>query len=504
MKNIAVALLLLATLSAFATPAPHLFCPPGTGHFTFSPAIKDAYQKAMSLRFEEARTVLGQLKKSDPDNLLAVLVENYLDFLSLYVGDGEGDFKALAKNMEPRIARIASRGDRLSPWFLYCQAEIRLQWAIVRSRQNDFLASLSDIKQAYALLEENARKFPDFVPNKKSLGVMHALAGNVPDEYKWAVRGLGGMSGSTEQGLRELEEVLAYARRNEFVFEDEATVMYSMLQLYLNNQGDAAWKSLKNSKLNPKTNPLAAFVTATVGMRTGHNDEAIQCLQDCPTGPQYQSFTSRQYLLGLAKLRRLDLDANKPLELYLKKYKGKSGIKEGYQKLSWYHLVNDNDNGYRSYMNYVKQKGSAKAEGDQAALREAERGIQPDRRLLRARLLFDGGYYTRAYDLLKNAAADYTADPQKNLEYTYRLGRITQKMGKTDEAQRLYRQTIEGGASNPAYFACNAALQLGLLYEEKNDSKNAREAFNRCLSLKPEEYASSLHAQAKAGLSRLK
>ena len=106
--------------------------------------------------------------------------------------------------------------------------------------------------------------------------------------------------------------------------------------------------------------------------------------------------------------------------------------------------------------------------------------------------------------MLKNAAADYTADPQKNLEYTYRLGRITQKMDKTDEAQRLYRQTIERGAANPAYFACNAALQLGLLYEEKNDSKNAREAFNRCLSLKPEEYASSLHAQAKAGLSRLK
>jgi len=504
MKNSVVALLLIALLSAFERPQSRPVPPPGFGHFTFSPTVRDAYQKALSLRLGEARQMLEQLKKAEPDNLMALLVENYLDFLSLYGGDSEGDFKTLAKNMEPRLAQIAQRGDRSSPWFLYCQAEIRLQWAIVRSRQGDYLASLSDIKQAYALLEENARKFPDFVANKKSLGVMHALVGNVPDEYKWAVRALGGMSGSTEQGLRELEEVLAHARRRDFEFEDEATVMYAMLQLYLNNRGDVAWNVLKNSKLSPRGNPLAAFVTATVGMRTGHNDEAIQCLQECPSGPQYAPLIARQYLLGLAKLRRLDTDANKPLELFLRSFQGNQGIKEGYQKLAWYHLVQGNDNGYRSYMNYAKQKGSAKTEGDQAAQREAERGVQPNTRLLRARLLFDGGYYARAYDLLKNAASDYAADPLLYLEYTYRLGRIAHKLPKTEEAIRLYRQTIEQGAKSPAYFACNAALQLGLLYEEKNDPHHAREAFRQCLSLKPEEYASSLHAQAKAGLSRLK
>jgi tetratricopeptide (TPR) repeat protein len=504
MKNSLLALLLLALLSAFGRPASRPVPPPGPGHFTFSPAVRDAYQKALSLRFGEARQALEQVKKAEPDNLMALLVENYLDFLGLYGGDSEGDYKVLSKNMEPRLAQIASRGDRSSPWFLYCQAEIRLQWAIVRSRQGDYLATLSDIKQAYALLEENARKFPDFIANKKSLGVMHALVGNVPDEYKWAVRALGGMSGSTEQGLRELEDVLAYARRRDFEFEDEATVMYAMLQLYLNNQGDAAWKALKNSKLQPKTNPLAAFVTATVGMRTGHNDEAIQCLQECPSGPQYAPLVARHYLLGLAKLRRLDADANKPLELFLRNYQGNQGIKEGYQKLAWHHLVQGNDNGYRSYMNYARQKGSAKTEGDQAAQREAERGAQPDTRLLRARLLFDGGYCPRAYDLLKNAAADYAADPLLHLEYTYRLARIAHKLPKTEEAVRLYQQAIEQGAKSPAYFACNAALQLGLLYEEKKDPRKAREAFQQCLSLKPEEYASSLHAQAKAGLSRLK
>lgn len=472
-------------------------------YFAFSASTRDAYQKTVSLRFGEARTSLDAMKRLEPDNLMAPFVENYLDFLTVFVNDNKSEYQRLAKNMESRLEKIAA-GPSNSPWYLYTQAEIRLQWAITRSRYNDFLTSMSDIKQAYALLEENQRKFPDFMANKKSLGIMHAMIGNVPEEYRWAVKALGGMDGSMEQGLRELEEALAYAKKNDFIFEDEAVVAYALLQLYLNNQGDVAWKTLKNSKLTPKTNPMAAYVMASVAMRTGQNDEGVRLLEECPAGPQYALFHHRNYLLGLAKLRRLDADANKSLELFVNHFKGENGLKEAYQKLAWHHLVNGNDNGYRTYMNYAKIKGASNGEGDEAALREANSGEIPDVRLLKARLLFDGGYYQRAYDLLKNNAAEYAADRRKNLEYSYRLGRITHKMGKTQDAIRLYRLAVDGGAKDPWYFACNAALQLGLLYEEQKDAKNARDAFNRCLGIKPEEYASSLHAQAKAGLARLK
>lgn len=472
-------------------------------YFDFSLAARDTYHKITSLRFVEAHAALDALQRSEPDNLMTIYLENYLDFFTVFVNDNKAEYQRLAKNMEPRLDKIA-RGPANSPWFLYTQAEIRLQWAITRSRYNDFLTSMSDIKQAYALLEENQRKFPDFAPNKKSLGVMHALIGNVPEEYRWAVKSLGGMDGSMEQGMRELEEAIAYSKKNDFIFEDETVVSYAFLQLFLNNRGDIAWNTLKNSKLTPKTNPLAAYAMATVAMRTGQNDEAIRLLQESPAGGQYAPFHYGNYLLGLAKLRRLDSDANKALEAFVNNFKGENGIKEAYQKLAWYHLSLGNDNGYRTYTNYIKIKGASTSEGDKAALREANSGEMPDQRLLKARLLFDGGYYQRAYDLLKNNAADYAADRKKNLEYTYRLGRITHKMGKTQDAVRLYTQTVDNGAKDPWYFACNAALQLGLLYEEKKDAINARTAFNRCLGMKPEEYAASLHAQAKAGLGRVK
>jgi len=487
-------LLLLSALTAHPLTAL-------TPSFDFSPLARDAYQKTFSLRFGEARTALADLKRQEPQNLIAPLVENYLDFLTVLVNDDRAEYQRLAKNMEPRLAR-AARGDRKSPWYLFSQAEIRLQWAILRGKHSDFLTSISDIKQAYALLEQNQKEHPNFAPNLKSLGIIHAMVGAVPEEYRWTIKAMSGISGTVEQGMRELKDALEHARRHDFVFEDETRVAFAFLQLNLENEKNDAWSTMSSGKLNPSKNPVAAFAMASLAMRTGRNDEAIRLLEACPEGGAYHPFPYRHYLLGLAKLNRLDADADKPLLLFLKNFKGENGIKETYQKLAWHQLVQGNPTGYRTYMEKVKTTGSDRSEYDKAALQEANRGETPDARLTRARLLFDGGYYQRAYNLLRDAASAYSGNPA--LEYTYRLGRITHELGKTEDAERLYNQTIENGAKNPAYFACNAALQLGMLHEDKGNAAKARAAYQRCLELQPDEYRASLHAKAKAGLARIK
>ena len=470
-------------------------------YFDFNASARNAYQKVLSLRFVEARIAIEEMKQGEPDNMIVPLVENYFEFLQIFVDDDRAAYSRLSKNMDKRIDEV-SRGDRNSPWNLYCQAEIRLQWAVLRGRFGDQLSSLSDIKQAYAMLEANQRKYPDFVANKKSLGIIHAIVGNVPGEYRWAIKAAGGMTGTVDQGLAELDAVLAYAKNSDFPFEEETLVAYSFLQLYLNNQDIKAWNTLKNSRLNPKTNPLAAYALANMAIKLGKTDEAIRLLEGAPSGGAYHPFHYRHYLLGLAKLYRLDLDANVPLQNFTKNFPGQNALKESYQKLAWHHLVHGNESGYHTYIGYVKTKGSKQSDPDKAALREANTGEMPEPRLLRARLLFDGGYYQRAYDLLKDGASEYLGERKNKLEYTYRMGRINHKLGRVKEAIRLYTQTIDSGAKEPWYFACNAALQLGALQEENRDSKSARTAYQRCLSIHPQEYASSLHARAKAGLGR--
>ena len=475
---------------------------PAQRYFDFSPNAKYTYELIFSLQFTEAQQQLQALQAQEPDNLIRVFLENTLEVLRIGVDDDEAAYKRLSNNMEKRLYQL-SRGEPRSPYYRYTQAEVRLQWALLRARFGDYLSSLSDIKLAYALLEENERRFPDFVANKKSLGVLHALVGNVPDDYRWVVRLLGGMTGNVSQGLAELDSLLAYAKNKECVFVEETLMAYGFLLLNLNNQAEKAWNTLRDSRLNPGNNALSAFVMANVALRSGHCDEAISILLKAPKGIAYHPFLYGDYLLGIAKLERLDTDANQPLQHFIDNFQGNNGIKEAYQKLAWHGLLLGNTAAYYNNMYQVKQRGAARSDPDKVALREANSGEIPDLRLLKARLLFDGGYYSRAFDLLKNNHADYVENPRNQLEYTYRMGRIAQKMGKFSQARQYYETTIHTGAAQPWYFACNAALQMGILQEEQGDSKSARMYYQKCLAINPEEYAGSLHAKAKAGISRV-
>jgi tetratricopeptide (TPR) repeat protein len=471
------------------------------GRFEFTPKAKDAYDKVISLRFDEARRLISQIKYEDPDNLIIYHIENYIDFFSVFINEDKKEFRRLEKNKDYRLKQL-KKGDSDSPYYLYTQAEVRLQWALARLKFEEYFTAFNEVKTAYKQLNKNSKKFPDFVANKKSMGILHAIVGTVPDNYKWGVKLLGGMDGTIEEGRNEIEEVLKYAKHNDFIFEEETLVMYAFLLLHLKNQDDEAWTSIHSGKLVPEKNPLACFALANVAMRTGKNDEAIHLLKNRPKDPAYMPFPYLDYMLGAAKLNRMDADAEYYLKAYIRKFRGLNYIKQAYQKIAWHHLLIGNRSGYLENISKCKTFGETIIDGDKNALEEAESGQSPDIDLLKARVLFDGGYYKRAYQLLKQKSKSDYPSKHFNLEYTYRLGRVTHKMNNTDEAIAYYQQTIDNGRDESWFYACNAALQIGIIYEEDKQKEKARAYYKTCLSIDPDEYKNSLHQKAKAGLNR--
>lgn len=474
-----------------------------SGHFSFGADARGIYQAALDLRFGEAETALQSMKQQSPDNLVVPLLENYLEVLRILADDDEAAYRRLSPGMDKKLWKI-SRGDPQSPWFRYTQAEIRLQWAALKVRFGDYLSAASEVKQGYELLLDNQNRFPDFKPNLKGLGLVHTIAGNIPDEYQWAVRVLTGVRGSVAQGLGELESLLKYAESNDYPFENEATVIYAALQLHINGREDLGMSAMQRPSLATGSSALFAYARAQACLRSGRTDEAIAVLQGSPRGGKYHPFPYTDYLYGTARLYRLDLtEAETALARFVHTFRGKTALKTVWQKMAWVSLLNGDQQGYYQRMWMVKQTGAARSDADKAAAREADSGEMPDVRLLRARILFDGGYYEKAYQFLKNREAEFAYQPRVQLEYLYRMGRIAHKLGKNAEARQFYEQTIRQGEQQPWYFACNAALQTGYLLEEKNDRENARLYYRKCLNMKPKEYASGLHAKAKARLNRL-
>ena len=473
-------------------------------HFEFTPLARRAYDKALSLRFAEAYGLLAQLQKQDPDNLIADFIENYIDFFTVFINEDEDEFHRLEKNKDRRLDKI-KKGDQTSPYFLYTQAEINLQWAMARLKFGEYFTAFNEVSSAHKLLKNNIEKFPDFIANKKSLGILQAAAGTIPDSYQWGVRFLSGIRGSIPNGRRQIEEIIAYSEKNDFIFEQETLVMYAFLMLHLENQSEEAWKIIHSSRLQSAQNPLACFALANVAQRTGRNEDALKLLENRPQGAGFHPFYFLDYMFGLSKLYRQDADADKYLLRFAQNFKGINYLKECYQKLAWHALVVRGDAAaYKSYLAQCKTHGKTNIGGDKNAQREAESGNLPDLNLLKARLLFDGGYFVRADEALRTTSEYNLPTKDKKLEYQYRMGRIQHRLGKTSEAVRFYQKTIDEGRYEPYYFACNAALQMGQLYEDQRQREKAKQYYRLCLDISPDEHKTGLHQKAKSGLERLK
>ncbi len=465
-------------------------------------AARTAYQHIVAFRFSEAHLCIQDMEQSKAPMPVALLLENYIDFLRAVLDDQAATDRYFHQKSAERIATV-ERLPSTSPWVRYAEAEMHFHRAVLWGRANHYLSAAQEARRVCSLLDENQRLFPHFALNRKTWSIVTAALGALPDEFRWVAEWLSGMEGSVGEGIRGLDELLASPDAEVRIFEEEIRIAAAFLRLNLWEDPEGAWNALQTPQWKPPHSPLAAYALAIVAMRSGRNDDAIALLEATPEGSVYHPFWQRHLLLGTLKLNRLDADADRPLRRFVRHYLGESGRWEACQKIAWHSLLQGNDTDYRTWMAHIRAAKKPRTEQDRAAWHEARQGPMPDRTLLRARLLFDGGYYARAHEILtQRSETEYTGDYA--LEYAYRRARTAHALKQWEEAEHYYRQVLARGAKSPLYYACQSALQLGLLYEHSGRYAQAKAAYQTCLRLSPSTYRIGLHAKAKAGLARLK
>lgn len=479
----------------------------GQYKYDFNPNCVNAYSAIISLKFKEGKRLIDQEKTINPENNIPYLLENYIYFLSVFIAEEEKDFDKYDDLKDQIIDRL-KEGDERSPYYRYCLAQVNLQWSVARAKFKEYTTATLEINKAYRLLVENNEEFPDFLPNLINLGMMHTLIGTVPDNYNW-VKKLVGVEGTIDQGVNEILKVLnAAVTQKEYAhYKAECLFYLSFIQINLTTNRQKALDNIKliESDSSGLRNPLAIYAISRIYSDNGMNDKAIELLLSRPMGDEYFPFYFLDYLTGVAKLNRLDSDAYKYLFKYAINFKGINYIKDSYQKIAWYYLVNENMDKYQEFIAKVNQYGNAVVDADIQAEREASNKTIPNVYLLKARLLFDGGYYEKALAAITSSkTTGFLKNSRDSLEFSYRIGRIYHEWGKTETAVPFYLKTIENGSESPYYFAANAALQLGIIYENKGDFKTAAENYELAQRMENKEYKNSINQKAKAGLNRIK
>jgi len=471
-------------------------------YFGYTPQAHDIYDDIIDLKLASAKDRLKEMREVEPYNLSVLHLENYIDFFELFITEDYELFKKLESQKSQRLELLDEHLDDADPYKKFAQAEINLQWALARSKFDQLFRASREVLTAYNLLEENEKEHPDFIYNKKSLSIIHSLIETItlPGIFKK----LFGIKGSIAEGLQEIETVITYTHTHDFIFTAEADAIYTFILFYQMNNKKDGLDYLLNSRLDPTQSLLSNFLIAKISRRAGNNELALETLLKRPTGPEYSEFFYLDYMEGLSLLYKIDTSSVTKIKAYIDHFDGRHYIKEAYQKLAWASLVFDeNIPHYKYYMSQVKSQGYALLDDDKQALKESEKNNIPEPTLLKARLLFDGGYYQKAYTVLTKNAYKYINNDKLSLEFNYRLGRVSQALKNYPGAIVYFSNTIDSEVNTKSYFACNAALQLAIIYEDQKMYDEAISNYRRCLKMKPSEYKNSLHQKAKTGINRI-
>ncbi len=477
-----------------------------TSFYKYTPNVSRAHHFIYELRFTEAENILQLEKGASPGNIALYWIENYVIFLKNFISEETELYQQSLKKWEQQIQAI-QKNKINSPWYRHILAEAYLQRAFVKFKMQDNLSAASDFKSAFSHLKENEKLYPTFLPDNKNIGLIECALSAIPNNYQW-IANLFGFTGSMEKGLKSINTYLKSTEdipENELL-KTEAAFINALLQYHFNKDSNAAWNSIEPYTRNYAQKTLLIYFRATILNYTGSNDEVIKLLSNRPSIENSFPFYYLDFMLGVAKLRNLNTDADGHFLHYIQNFRGKNYKKASYRYLAWSSILKGNYY-YTKYYKLCITNGNNIIEEDKQAQREAEDIAHIwTKEAIKARLLYDGKHYLKALSTLHTINIESQNTIKNKLEINYRYAKVYQALSQTDSATIYYEKTISLGRNEPYYYAAYSALQIGYIYETNGNTTMAKKYFNMAINNFPnnQEYRNSIEQKAKIALKRIK
>lgn len=451
-------------------------------------------RQILSLQFDAADNLISEFSRDPEMGPDMLYLRNYLEFLdALITGDRSG-YEDYQSRAQVRLDSIQSGYGHLSDRLPMISA-IHLQSSFLNALHGESFKAARNFYVAKRYLRQTESSQPGDPFNDKLEGLINIIAGSAPAEYHWLMR-IFGIRGDIPLGL---DQLLEYHDGTSGADRLESCLILLYAQ-QISGQGTGE----QHDDCAEDTLTLHRYFHAYHALKSGHSREVIELLNAWQQDPGETALSYLDLLLGEALLNRTDPGAGDQLIRFLERAQGDHYIKTAWHKLSWHHFLEGDSAAYYMARDKVIQEGKGILDADKQAFREASEDVLPNASLLRSRLYFDGGYYRRSFETLQEIKPGDLAGRKDSLEYTYRLARIADRLGERDEALSRYHEVVEAGVGSTWYFPSNAALHLGMIYEERGDTAQALRFYQTCLKMNRSAYRNSIGNKAKGGIRRLK
>ncbi len=462
--------------------------------WTFDPELQKIHQMVLNLQTEQAYKLLGKIKGNEFHKMYVL---SFCETLDVLISEDEVKFQKIESNFRDRLKYLSSLPNGAEMLFL--QAELNLQRGFNFLNLGQEFNAVWAIRNAYNFTQECLRKYPEFIPIKKTSGMIEVMVGSVPDKFHFFMSLLG-MKGSVVKGQKQLEEL----KTSPSSLSVEANLAYYTIKGFINQQIEEAVRGFNDILKERPDNKLALFLAINMLIKNSQSEEALKLIHTLDANPGGLPMYYIDYLRGEILLQKGDYtNSVHAYQRFISNYRSQNFKKDSYYKISLaYYLQGKND---LAKTNFEKAKitGRDVAEPDHHADAQLKDGGFPNAKILRVRLCTDGGYYKEAKDLFHSITPADLKTKKEEVEYYYRKARLAHKTSDMSAAKIFYKQTIDMSGESQWYFAPNSALQLGYIAQASHDYPLAKKYFQKALMYKRHEYKNSIDGKAKSALEQL-
>ena len=469
-------------------------------YYQVNETCRNARMLLMDMKIGEAKLLLANEISSHPDNYYAYYLNQTCDAYSLMLNSSEEDYERFIDSFEEKREIMDDKSVE-SPFYLSCKSEMEIQAGMFNIIHGARFSGVNKIYMAYKEVYENLDKFPDFKPSLMLDGFFNVAMSNLPPFIKW-VTSFFGVSSDYNYGFKLLNSV--YESQKNIKGTNAETALFIIFAAKINKTPEMAYGFMQKLDSNISHLFIFRYFKANIAYRIGKNEEALSTLQQIDINNHPDGKIIYDYFMGKILLRKLDSSAAYYIHQYLDNLKKQEYFKEMTYSLAIYNLINGNKEEYDSLCEVVKNKGADINERDREALYDANLDYPPDVYLVKARLLLDGGYLKRFQTVLNK----YENNPRNHLPYQleYHLlkGRFESISGDTSSAINDFGFVINKGNDADYYFASDASLKLGNLYESQNKLETAKKYYKLATDLYKSNYYEYIGDKAEKATKRIK
>lgn len=458
--------------------------------------LPQAYEDLLNLHFKASSEIANTTYNDIPN--FNLYLQNLNEVTELIFSENIEQFEKLRKNEKIRLKTLRD-SPIASPYNNFIRAEIKIQWAFIKLKFGEQWNGVWALRNAYKIINENIKAYPDFALNYKTLGLLQVIFGAVPDRYHWVLN-IFGLEGDTKAGLEQLYGLMD----EQTIFQKEIKLISALIESYLMENHEAATQLISTDAKN--ITHLERYALALVLMKSHKSAQAskllrtsLQSLDDSKAVPLFT------YLLAETQFQEGNYkDAIKNYDYFLKNFEGINQLKDAAFKAGLCAIFMKNKRLSGLYFAEARKSNDTEAEVDKNAqkLLEGEALLHPE--LLQIRFSIDGGFYDLADSLLNNLPLD-SFEPYQLFEIIYRKARLNHLRGNSEKAIAYYQDVISKEEKMPEnYFVPNSFLQLGYLQQSLGNTDMARMYFERVLTFRKHPYKNSLDSKAKIALKGLR